>query len=143
MKQKDLKSRFLHPCLFCVCLLVIFSAPSVNAQSKEVKQASKQTWVKNCALRDNYQSKLIFTATQTGNSVSWVANNRRAYISVFDGLLLDDAPAIKLRREKILKLISMAPGGHSVIISAELGQEVDALWDDILTKAQSLGIKCN
>ena len=143
MKRKDLKSRFLHPCLFCVCLLIILSAPCVNAQSEEMKKTSNQTWVKNCTLRSNYRSKLIFTATQTGNNVCWVANNRRAYISVFDGLLLDNTPAIKLRRDKIMKLISMAPGEHSVMISAELSQEVDALWDDILTKAKSIGIKCN
>ena len=143
MKQRYLKSCFLHSFLFCVCFLIIISAPRVNAQNEEVKQTSNQTWVKNCALRDNYQSKLIFTATQTGNSVSWVANDRKAYISVFDGLLLDDEPAIKSRRDKIMKLITMAPGGHSVVISAELSQEVDALWDDILTKAKYLGVKCN
>ena len=143
MKQKYLKSCFLKPFLFCVCFFFIFIASHVNAQSEEVKQTSNQTWVKNCALRANYQSKLIFTATQTGNSVSWVANNRRSYTSVFEELLLDDEPAIKSRRDKIMKLISMAPGGHSVIISAELSQEVDALWDDILAKAKYLGIKCN
>ena len=138
MKQKNPKSCLMLCCLFCAIFSVILSTPLVNAQSEEVKQI----WEKNCALRNKYWNELIFTATQSGDSVSWVAENRTAYIAVFEELLLDGEPAMKSRRDKILKMIKKTPGENSVIISEKLDREVDMLWKDIIKKAQSLGIQC-
>lgn len=142
MKKRGPRSCIMLCCLYCALFSGILSTHRVNAQSEEVEQDKTQIWVKNCALRVKYRNELIFSATQTGNSVSMVAQNRKAYISVFKGLLLDDERAIKSRRDKILKMITKAPGEYTVIISAELDREVDTLWEDIVKKAQSLGIKC-
>jgi len=128
---------------FTALAILLFSCISIYAQDIEVKPTNSEIWTKNCVQRNKYYNKLIFTATQIGNKVSWVARNRKAYISVFKGLILDNEPKIKSRRDKIINLISIAPGGNSVIISKELNQEVDALWKAILTKAKSLDIKCN
>ena len=122
--------------------ILIFSCISLYAQDVKVKPTNTEIWTKNCNQHDKYYNELIFTATQTGDKVSWVAKNRKEYISIFNGLVLDNEQKIKSRRDRILDLISKAQGGNSVIISKELNQEVDALWEDILTKAKSIGIKC-
>ncbi len=87
-------------------------------------------------------NKLIFTATHTNNTYSWVANDRKAYVSIFEGFVLDDEPKMKTRRNKILKMIANSPGGNSVIISSKLSHEVDKLMGEISNKAKSFGIKC-
>ena len=142
MKQTSIKSCFLFSCFVLVIFFIILSAPGIYAQSEEGKQIQNQVWIENCALRNKYWNELIFTATQTEDGVFWVAEDRTAYIAVFEGLILDEEAKMKSRRDKIITLITKAPGENSVVISAELNREVDKLWEGIINKAQSLGIPC-
>jgi hypothetical protein len=138
MKQKGFTSCLMLFCAFCLIFSVFSSARLANAQSEE----EMRIWTKNCALRDRYWNELIFTATQTEDGVSLVAQDRSEYLSVFEGLYLDGEPKIKSRRDKILKMIQKAPGEYSVVISSKLDREVETLWEEIIAKAQSLGIGC-
>jgi len=128
--------------IFLLMILFIFTASSLNAQQVEKHDKSHQLWTKNCLLRHNYKNKLIFTVTQNENGVSWSANNRKAFIKVFEGLVFDDAPSAKLRKDRIMKLISNAPGGDHVVISSKLSSEIEALWKEVQAKAESIGVKC-
>jgi hypothetical protein len=138
MKQKGFLSCLMLFCAFCLIFSVLFSARLANAQSEE----EMSIWEKNCALRNRYWNGLIFTATQTEDGVSLVAQDRSEYLSVFEGLFLDGEPKIKSRRDKILNIIQKAPGEYSVVISEKLDREVEILWKEIIEKAQSLGIQC-
>lgn len=142
MKQKNLRSSHIICWLCFIIVSVVLSGSVVHAQNQEVGQDNKQIWENNCAFFNKYWSELIFTATQKGDSILWVAHDRAAYMSIFDGLLLDGEPTLKSRRDNILKMIHEAPGGNSVVISAELNREVDMLWDAVMKKAQSFGVQC-
>jgi|GEM_PF-1778585 len=142
MNKKKFNSSCFQLFLFLMLLFSTFTTPNANAQVKEISQETNNKWIKNCALRHDYMNKLIFTATQTNNTYSWVVNDRKAYISIFEGFALDDEPKMNARRNKILKFITNSPGGNSVIISSKLSQEVDKLMEEISNKAKSFGIKC-
>jgi len=103
-------------------------------------EEGKKIWIKNSELMYQYGNKLIFTAVEQNGKVSMAANSRKAYTETFKNLILNDEPKLKKQQDKILLMIEKAPGKYEVVISGELSDEVNSLWENIRKKLDFHGI---
>jgi hypothetical protein len=141
MKQKSTVFWSEFSCLALTLGIILFTFIA-QGQTPDTKPDKTQIWENNCALRHKYWSKLIFTAIQSNGKTVMAADDRADYLSVFEGLILDDEPQLKIDRDEIINLIAKAPGDNAVAISPELDKKVEQLWVNILEKGKSFGIQC-
>ena len=109
-------------------------------ETKTMTEEGKKIWIKNSELMYQYGNKLIFTAVEQNGKVSMAANSRKAYTETFKNLILNDEPKLKKQQDKILLMIEKAPGKYEVVISGELSDEVNSLWENIRKKLDFHGI---